>query len=480
MTTKPVGTQEDRTPTWLVQEVFDPDHTGQDFAYTIGLHDRGLPEVHLWASPTDGDDPGEDWSLSGRDRLTLLNQLAFTMLDGAVGEGSTWTRTFDAGDAVVTFTLGQPVDPHDVEAYGVAPSSVVLPLRWGLQRPPAGQLGPLEPADRLTAWERYAELRRAMSRDRKPPEGWALPRFPEFEPHQRFGPQTPLVLARAAQLWGADDLGPLLHTLLPHATGVGLTWPTALARVAVRVSGRSDAVRELQRQMPALVDHVVDADPARWIGALTTLEPDYASRESGVQRAIAENARDWLWQAAFTVLLAEIAYDAADEATRLAALGAWTAGFNGGRVVPGEPWVAGPRVLRAVRKLLRPLDLETWRQIAAAHNSHRLMEESDYNDLCWRLTTRLQTSASGLTWRKLQDLPAARELTEDPSRSLRRRIRWSDMEEWSSCVGALLTHPAEFSARDVETFVRPTAHVLPGLASLLNRNIAAHANDRTC
>lgn len=48
----------DRTPTWLVQEVFDPDVTGQDFSYTIGLHDHGLPELHMWASPTDGDDPG--------------------------------------------------------------------------------------------------------------------------------------------------------------------------------------------------------------------------------------------------------------------------------------------------------------------------------------------------------------------------------------------------------------------------------------
>ena len=50
-----------RHPDWMVQSVFDPDGEGHDFAYTIGLFESGLPELHLWARPSLGEDPGEDW-----------------------------------------------------------------------------------------------------------------------------------------------------------------------------------------------------------------------------------------------------------------------------------------------------------------------------------------------------------------------------------------------------------------------------------
>ncbi|GAA2147213.1 hypothetical protein GCM10009844_24220 [Nocardioides koreensis] len=53
-----------RAPFWQVQAVFDPDGEGGDFAYTIGLRERGLPELHLWARPTLGEDPGHDWGRS--------------------------------------------------------------------------------------------------------------------------------------------------------------------------------------------------------------------------------------------------------------------------------------------------------------------------------------------------------------------------------------------------------------------------------
>ena len=58
---------------WRVVAVFDPNGGGGDFAYTVGLFNVGLPEVHVWARPTDGTDPGEDFSLRGRaDRWVTL------------------------------------------------------------------------------------------------------------------------------------------------------------------------------------------------------------------------------------------------------------------------------------------------------------------------------------------------------------------------------------------------------------------------
>lgn len=56
-----------QTPFWKVQAVFDPEGRGGDFAYTIGMHSVGLPELHLWARPTRGDDPAPDWKFSSRD-----------------------------------------------------------------------------------------------------------------------------------------------------------------------------------------------------------------------------------------------------------------------------------------------------------------------------------------------------------------------------------------------------------------------------
>ena len=36
---------------WEVQFVFDDDALTDNFAYTVGLADRGLPELHIMAAP---------------------------------------------------------------------------------------------------------------------------------------------------------------------------------------------------------------------------------------------------------------------------------------------------------------------------------------------------------------------------------------------------------------------------------------------
>ncbi len=61
MSTAPHAQQHDTDPFWTVHAVFDPDGTGGDFAYTIGLSRRGFPELHMYARPSLGDDSGADW-----------------------------------------------------------------------------------------------------------------------------------------------------------------------------------------------------------------------------------------------------------------------------------------------------------------------------------------------------------------------------------------------------------------------------------
>ena len=151
MTTQPTHA----TPFWQVQSVFDPDGTGRDFAYTIGLHTRGLPELHLWARPSLGEDP--------------------------------------------------PGDKEQLEAYGVPDGVDVLPGLWSLERAPDGPLRPLAAGDRSAALRLFDELVASLDLGRAAPPGLARPAGPDFGEDQRFGRVTPVVLARAAQLWQADD-----------------------------------------------------------------------------------------------------------------------------------------------------------------------------------------------------------------------------------------------------------------------------------
>lgn len=122
---------------WEVIGVFDPDGDKPDFSYTVGLHAHGLPELHLWARPSDGADPGQDWGLSQHDRHGLLNRWARRLRDGDLRPGSSWTDEMDFGLVRVTFTVGDPVIPAAVDAFAVASGATVLPVRFALERAPS-------------------------------------------------------------------------------------------------------------------------------------------------------------------------------------------------------------------------------------------------------------------------------------------------------------------------------------------------------
>src|SRR4051812_8879462 len=89
-----LGHDHNRTPDWQVQSVFDPEGEGHDSAYTIGLHERALPELHIWGRPPLGDDPGEDWMFSPSDRCRILNELAWKLIDEEIGVGDRWEEQY--------------------------------------------------------------------------------------------------------------------------------------------------------------------------------------------------------------------------------------------------------------------------------------------------------------------------------------------------------------------------------------------------
>lgn len=119
---------------WTVMAVFDPDGTGSDFAYTVGLADMGLAELHVWARPTDGTDPGLDFRLSSRDMGYLLNQWAAEYIEGDLDVGSTFTVEFDGGAAKGHFVAADVVAAIDVDAFTAGDDTPVIPLRWSLER----------------------------------------------------------------------------------------------------------------------------------------------------------------------------------------------------------------------------------------------------------------------------------------------------------------------------------------------------------
>jgi hypothetical protein len=182
-------------PDWRVIAVFDPENTGQDFAYTVGLHRRGLPELHLWARPTNGDDPGADFKLSSRDCMQLLNVWAGELISGELGVGHTRTVPFDAGASKGVFTAGEPVQPDAVDAFQAHPQATVIPMMWELNRPEIGPVQELDPAESLSVQAQVASLRAQTAQL----EGIDVP-VPNADGSIDLGPRHDVVMARIERL----------------------------------------------------------------------------------------------------------------------------------------------------------------------------------------------------------------------------------------------------------------------------------------
>ena len=119
---------------WFIYCVFDPDGLGQDFAYTDGLWRHGSPELHMWARPPDGADPGADWSWSDRDMMRLLNDAGLRQLSGELELGDTWTIQVDHGLATVEFKLTDGGLAPDLDTFQLDDGTPVRAVRWSLDR----------------------------------------------------------------------------------------------------------------------------------------------------------------------------------------------------------------------------------------------------------------------------------------------------------------------------------------------------------
>jgi hypothetical protein len=468
----------DQLPFWKVQGVFDPDGGGADFSYTIGLASRGSPELHMWARPSLGDDPGHDWAFSLRDCCGILNELADLLLRGEIGVGSRLTRTYDGGLATVEFRVDPPEDRLDLQAFGVDPAADVLPVRWSLRREPTGELAPLSDRALEEARRAWTGLISGLDRSRRMPPEWTVPKRPSFAPGQRFGPLTPLVAARGAQLLqaDADTLGALLRgATTVEATG-SLSWPVTHARAVARSVGRSDQLGALETAVRRLVTRTTKG--AAWSAMVADNFGDLrrAGTMADYERA-ASNLGDVLRTATLACLSTQAVSDVAEPDLLLHGLGPWEASRHVDGLAGLPPWRAAPHVLEELRRLLSSRNAEALNMIGLLHDTTMRWESANdqtrrYCELETRLTGWALTSAAACppVLALLQGTPAGEQLARGAGQGLG-TSRLDPLQEWATCVTSALTHRQRLTAEEVELFVWPVRSVLPGLDRVLNQPI---------
>jgi hypothetical protein len=477
MNTQAAHDQLDRTPFWTVQTVFDPDGGGKDFAYTIGLHDRGHPELHIWARPDLGDDPGEDWMLSTRDRCHVLNELAWRLVDGHLEPGSTLRREYDDGAAVLDLVVDGPGDREVLEPFGIHPRARVLPVRWSLTRTPEGRLSRLTKSARETAHSRFREIAATIHPVRPTPRGWRLPASPSFAPGQKYGPLTPVVRARAAQLVQGDvtSWNVLLWAALLVDHAGSLTWPVSMAKAAARPVGRRTALEQLEADVEGLVDSLTTEGRYRhWFDVLLSLNPSSDLAGEGLMR-VERSHRSLLRDATLACLSVEAVADVIDRRWLLHARGPWVKAFDPG--FPGSAWTAPAPVLDKLVGLLTPLDATSLGAIAKLHSfvwEGRVSEWSECAALAHRVTGWGFTGPHGCPWRGVLDqLPAWRALVSqqglDPDDVEIAPL--TELHDWASLMTSAICHRARLSAAEVRSLAEPYREVLPQLETVLNEPV---------
>ena len=446
-----LGNTHDRIPDWQVTAVFDPDGKGKDFAYTVGLFERELPELHLWARPSLGDDPGADWKFSPRDCCGILNELAWQLIDREVTIGDTWQRAYDDGTVTARFRLDPPGDRDELEALGIAPGASVLPVRWSLHRRPIGRPRPLGKRGLQRATTEYAAILAGLGDDASVPDGWTL--TPTFVAAGELGPLTPMVTGRVAEFWSADAVT-LSNVYLAGSVmdeGGGITWPIGRALAVARDFGRveqanrtQDLARQLvesRLQQPGLEEELIEV-----IG----FRPSHGT-PAQIHRALLDILTEVLW----TVLSAEVVADGLTNTQRLHARGAWLTGLGPVGELPGPQWRAPRRVLDRLYAVLRPLGVATMIELVQRHCDEGL---EDYQRMVGSALGWAVVAPAGCPWRNgLERLPG---------------VFWPrpivPLQQWATVMTSAACHRERLSADDVATLTTPFLDLVPQLPYVIS------------
>lgn len=356
---------DERQPWWTVTAVFDPDGTGSDFGYTEGLAGAGLPELHIWARPSLGEDPGHDWKFSGRDTCRILNRLAWRLIDGRLAVGDTWTETYDEGLVEARFVVHEPVPASEVDAFG-AGDGPVLPIKWELCRPPTGRPRPMTAAAQAEAEAAYDRIGPPGTLP-PAPLGWELPTTASWAAEQAFGPRTPLVLARAASLWGAtvDDWIAIAGNVLAAHQKLPLGYAFSVCATAAREPGRAGAVERVEVAARELMNGFGTVWGAPHFAAVRAWFREGLESDPDIERAW-EHMREELAYAVTCHLVVESVADLLPTRVGRLGQGVVLTGLTPPGLAPDARWLCSRAVDRALRDLVRRTPLPDLIDAAAA------------------------------------------------------------------------------------------------------------------
>ncbi len=391
----------DQLASWQVVSFVDPAGTGSDLAFTRGLSAFDLPELLLWARPTEGFDPGADWLLTHRERSRLLNRWAGELLTDALVPGMEREERFDGGHSIARFRFGTPTLVSALQYPFLPPHSRVLCAPWSLLRRTATR-----PADKLSAaaagrMERWIAAADASTAGRRLLPGTLDHAGPLTQPEllgslrldppggDRFGPMTRWVDARIGQVLAADSdvLAAFLDLLqLAGCARCEDCHLEDLTRLATRVN-RNAACREASRVAQDL-GLTVAGPPGHptplWRRAVATTA---ASAESGMD---AESSLRTILSDGLEVLLVSAALaETAAASVTASGTGPWEWALTDRRI-PGRLWLAKPAIRRAARELLAPATPPVL--AVAVEHALQLAEQTESRAVS-RLISGLQTTA---------------------------------------------------------------------------------------
>ncbi|MFI5623853.1 hypothetical protein ACIA03_10325 [Nocardioides sp. NPDC051685] len=452
-----------REPSWQVLAVFHNEDDSRDFAYTVGLAELGLPEVHMWARPDAGEDPGHDWRFSPHDAAVILNELAWRLIDGRVAPGDTYSRRFDAGMVQVTFELGAPVEAASLDAYQAEPSSVI-PLRWSLHRVPEGTLVSMDDDAIDVAEAEYARLSASLRRSDEVPDGmWTLPVVASWDPHQRWGPRTPLVAAHAAAIcaFSPEDMIGLVNIAFPLESARAAGHPQLVARAAARSVGRSAALDRLVDDASTLVDGLgLTWGRSAWPAARDWLDGDNSDDpfpEGDLRRMVKTIVTSHL----LTVAVADqLTTDQELTGTGPVAFAVMIDGLP-----PDGRWHAAPHIVDVVVGLLADVDAavvaaRAWRLV---DNEPVMEARGDLQIAAIHGPSMFPDLSVALPGSLLGDVRQA---------TLAHRVTGAVVQSWLSVLATVLTHRAHLRDETVDAVVQVGAG-MPGLAAIVNTPVAA-------
>ncbi|HEY8822136.1 MAG TPA: hypothetical protein VIM49_09370 [Dermatophilaceae bacterium] len=468
-----VAVNRPQSPFWKVQAVFDPEGRGGDFAYTIGLHSRGLPELHLWARPTRGDDPAPDWKFSSRDLGALLNEFARLQLSGDLVVGSVVERSFDGGLARVRFEVDPPGNRAALDAFGIARGASVLPIPWSLDRGPKGKARELDEESLAAARMDYAVLARRLSPVGIPP-GWKRYKRPRFTPQQRFGPLTALVHARAIAIaqCGSERMSGFVKLALCSRRIGALGHAVAMATAVARGSGRAAAVESVIEESSRLARWLVFEHPlAPCKGALELFAQDPDPQDASGRHDAADALLEVLTLAVTATLMTQVVADVASDEVLLIGLGPWLAAASDTGMSPGPRWLADQSVVDQVEGVLRSSPGAALVDLLEAHDTAMSadVEATGYGELVARLLGMAVSSAALFPLVVVQPIgmptrpeDATGSAAESPAVVFGRRLT-----AWASLLTCAMTHRDHLSEDDLSVFARPYVKICPEIGRLV-------------